>query len=124
MVSTLREAKKVLNPNGVVIIGVSHPNFDRYMEKGLFNNTTVKTKFKGYFNSGAKMMISHNFNDEKYIFEDYHWLLEDYAECIKKGGLVISEIDECKPDINAKKADQTFYKSRTQYPTYLLFVCK
>lgn len=121
---TLLEVKRVLDPNGIVLVGVSHPNFDRYMEKGLFGNNTVETDFTGYFNSGQKMMIKHNLDGKEYIFEDHHWTLEDYADCINKAGLVITKIDECKPDVSAKKLDSDFYTNRARYPTYILLVCK
>lgn len=120
---TLLEVKKVLKPGGTVLIGVSHPNFDRYMEKGLFGNTTVETKFTGYFDSGKKMLIKHSFNGEDYIFEDYHWPLETYTKCLREAGLTIKEIDECKPDISARKFNPKFYVERSRYPTYILFIC-
>jgi ubiquinone/menaquinone biosynthesis C-methylase UbiE len=114
----LTESVKVLKKDGHIIIGVTHPSFDHYMQSFLFNRADVKTKFTGYYSSGTKYRTPQKFNGGELVFEDYHWTLSDYVNAIHKAGLSITNIDECKPSIEAKK-DKPFYQKRLTFPTYL-----
>lgn len=120
---TLGECKKVLKNNGQILIGVTHPNFDYYMLKGMFNRNDVETKFTSYFSSGTRLKISKFIDGGKMIFEDYHWTLTDYIDAILKTGLKIAGIDECPSDISIKKIDKEFYEKKKIHPSYLLIKC-
>lgn len=121
IVKSLKESKKLLKQNGIIIIGVTHPCFDHYMQSFLFNRKDVKTKFTGYYSSGTKFKIPQKFNGGELIFEDYHWTLSDYVKAINKAGLKVLNIDECKP-VGLAKKEKKYYKKHLNFPTYLTIV--
>lgn len=123
IVKNLRECVKVLKNNGSIIIGVTHPVFDHYMQSFLLKRTDVKTKFAGYYASGAKFKVPQKFDDGELVFEDYHWTLADYIRALSMAGLKVAVIDECKPDA-AVKIDKKYYDRHLAYPTYLVIVAK
>lgn len=123
VVKNLRECVKVLKSNGSIIIGVTHPAFDHYMQSFLFKRTDVKTKFTGYYASGANFKVPQKFEDGELIFEDYHWTFADYVRALNMAGLKVAAIDECKPDA-AAKIDKKYYHRHLVYPTYLVIVAK
>ncbi|MDD5252250.1 MAG: class I SAM-dependent methyltransferase, partial [Patescibacteria group bacterium] len=125
IVESLRETKRVLTENGKVIIGVTHPCFDFYMQKYLFDRPDVDADFKSYFRSGDKMKIHKQFKDGIMTFQDYHWLIEDYISAITAAGLKLTAFDECRPDLSKKvEWDSTFTEQRLLIPTYLVLVCE
>lgn len=123
MVKSLKESTKLLKQNGIIIIGVTHPCFDHYMQSFLFNRKDVKTKFTGYYSSGTRFKIPQKFNGGELIFEDYHWTLSDYLKVINKAGLKVVDIDECKP-ISTAKNEKEYYNKHLNFPTYLTIVVK
>jgi len=120
----LKESVKVLKKSGRIIIGVTYPLFDYYMQFGLFRRKGIKTKFWGYFRSGSPFSIYKKIDGKDIIFRDYHWTLTDYVELINKTGLVISGINECKPIDIVKTQDKPFYEKRILFPTYLAIDCR
>lgn len=121
---SLSECKAVLKEGGVVLVGVSHPAYDQYMQKGVLGKEGVETDFQGYFKSGQKMLVSHNFDGGVMTFEDYHWTIQDYVDCIAQAGLSVVGFDECPPGPEVQKEDPEFFEKRTKFPTYLLLVCQ
>ncbi len=121
---SLIECKSVLKEGGIVLVGLSHPSYDQYMQKGVLGKNEIETDFQGYFKSGQKMLIPHNFSGEVMTFEDYHWTTQDYVDCITQAGLSIVKFDECPPSLEFQKEDPEFFNKRSEFPTYLLLVCK
>lgn len=120
---SMSECKGVLKKGGTFIIGIAHPSFDQYMQFGILGKNDVKTDFHGYFKSGQKMLITHDFEEGKMTFEDYHWQVEDYVDCIRSAGMSVIKVDECKPPGSLKKSDPDFYFKRSRFPTYMVLVC-
>lgn len=121
---TLNECKKVLKKDGIIVIGTVHPSFDRYMQAGVLGRKGDKVEFKNYYSSGDKFYIQHAFNEKPYVFEDHHWTLTDYMDCIKKAGLSVTDIDECPPDEKTQGLDKDFFIERRKFPTYIVLICK
>ena len=122
MTKVLQQCKRVLAYKGFIVIGDPHPAFDGYMQSYLFNRKEVATKFKGYFASGVKVSITHDLNNKKYTFNDYHKPLSDYFKAIVGAGLRVLYLDECPPGTQAKKAGKDFYNKRSSYPSYLVLI--
>lgn len=116
---TLLECKKVLKPEGIILIGVTHPAYDWYMQFDILGKSGVTTNFKGYFNSGQKFCIRKPAKNGEMIFEDYHWTIADYFNCITEASLKLKSIDECMP-VNI--IDKETLKEKQRFPTYLLLV--
>ena len=121
IVKTLNECHKKLNENGRIIIGITHPAFDYYMQLGLFNRKGIDTNFKGYFDSGKRFLIHKGFGDNVMVLEDYHWTFSDYFKAIKEAGLKLVAIDECPVDTSLAN-DEIFAMERNKFPTYLVFL--
>ncbi len=121
---TLSESKKVLKTNGIIVIGTVHPSFDRYMQAGILGRKGDRVDFRSYFSSGDKFFINHTFGDQPYVFEDHHWTLIDYMDCIKEAGLSIIDMDECPPDESVTGLDKAFFEERKKFPTYLVLICR
>lgn len=119
IVKILKNCKIVLKEGGVIILGVTHPCFDHYMQKFLFERGDVETSFNGYFDSGNKFKMHQYINDEEFIFRDYHWTLADYIKSIKEAGLNINSLDECKSAENTIE-ELSFARKRNNFPTYLV----
>jgi SAM-dependent methyltransferase len=121
LIQVLKECKKVLKSSGKMVFTIVHPSFDMYMQAGLFDRK-IKTKFKGYFESGAKFTFAKDFPKGKFVFTDYHWTLRDYFEAIKKAGLKIEELDECAPENSLKRNNPKLYKKYQKNPGYMVLV--
>lgn len=122
MVAIMKETKKVMKPGRPVFIIVAHPGYDHYMQAGYHGRKNVQTQFAGYFASGVKyktqrMAIGEN---KCFVYEDYHWTVDDYVSVIEKSGFQLAGLDECKPAPDLKKKDKVFYEKRMRWPTYLL----
>jgi SAM-dependent methyltransferase len=124
IIKTLKESKKVLKENGRILIGLPHPCFDGYMQYGLFGRKDVKTDFRGYFQPHAEFKIEHALGEGSFTFEDCHWSLSDYVECIRDSNLSIDFIDECKPELSLQKTDKEFFAERNRFPTYMVILLK
>jgi len=124
IIATLKESKRVLTKDGEILIGLPYPCFDGYMQFGILGRKDVAANFQGYFQSEAEFKITHQLSEGAFTFEDCHWTLGDYIECIKNAGLVIDFIDECKPAETIKVIDKAFYEERMKFPTYLVLLVK
>lgn len=109
----LCEAHGILKEGGCLLVGVTHPSFDWYMQKGLFDRKDVECVFDGYFESGRGFTIQKGDHE----FNDHHWLLADYVALSRKAGFIIEAIDECPPDRDAPSSVQ---EDRRKFPTYML----
>jgi ubiquinone/menaquinone biosynthesis C-methylase UbiE len=117
VVGVLKEAHAVLADSGTLLIGVTHPSFDWYMQAELLQKKGVDSTFRGYFSSGVPFIIHRKDFDS----HDIHWTLTDYIAALREAGLVITAIDECPP---SSEADQDFIAERSRFPTYLLIVAQ
>lgn len=124
IIKTLLESKSVLKENGTILIGIPHPAWDSYMRKGIFDNPDVETDFRGYFASGQRYLVRKRFDNPDNIveFEDYHWPLSDYVECLTQAGLVITAVDECPPDMSLPDASKI--KDLLLYPRFMVILCR
>lgn len=122
MIAIMKECKKVLKQGRPLFIVVAHPSYDHYMQAGHLGRKNVQTQFAGYFASGVKyktqrMAIGEN---KCFVYEDYHWTMDDYMQVIEKSGFCLAGLDECKPATELKHTDKTFYEKRSRWPSYLL----
>jgi SAM-dependent methyltransferase len=117
IITTLHEARTVLSADGTVLVGVTHPSFDWYMQSGLFSKPGVDCEFKGYFSSGDQFTI----HKEEFEFHDTHWMLADYARALDEAGFCMKTIDECPPD---PAADPALIAQRSIFPTYMVIVAQ
>jgi len=121
----LEGAKKLLKKNATMIVAVTHPCFDHYMQSFLFQRTDVKADFHGYFNSGSKFEIEQTINSKPFVFEDYHWTLTNYIKVINDADLHLIRIDECAGTPNtSSKEEKEWAAKRDNFPTYIVFVLK
>lgn len=120
---TINEARKVINYNGTLIIGLPHPCFDQYMQAGLLGKKGVETDFQGYFKNGNKFLIYKEMESGTMIYEDYHWTMEDYFPSITRSGFVLTEIDECPPT-QIDSVDDSYIQKKNRFPTYILLIAK
>jgi SAM-dependent methyltransferase len=122
--NVFRECVKVLKDGGVIVIGDLFPPLDPYMQKFLFDRNDIETDFDGYFSSG-KMFIAHKkLSTGNFDFVDHHWTLSDYFDSIKKAGMTIDTIDECKTDPKDKYIDPKYYERTKFFPTFMVLACK
>lgn len=75
-----------------------------------------------YSKKGLKTLYKHKTKD--FTILDFHWMIEDYAECIKESGLVIENIREPIPKREFEKENPELYKAWIKFPTMIIFVCK
>lgn len=120
----LSEAAQLLSKDGSIVVGIPHPCFDSYMRGSLFNQFDVSEKFVGYFASGQKYIVNKHLETGPIIFENVHWTLTDYMECLKSAGLILTHIDECQPTHPTDEIDKEYNIKRRDYPTYLVSVAK
>ena len=98
MLNVLSQCRDLMHEKSTLLVAVTHPSFDHYMQNFLFDRADVRTTFKGYYASGERFEIDQKMNGETFTFEDYHWTLTDYVEAITKAGLTVTAIDECPPE--------------------------
>lgn len=120
ILKTLAEIKKVLVPNGKLVLGIQNPNYDQYMRHGILGKNNVKTKFTNYFDSPVKYNLSYKFENGTASFTAWHWTLSDFVSCLFKSGFKIINIDECKPFRYIKDISEQKYANKSLYPTYLV----
>lgn len=123
LTKVFNECKKVLKPNGQMIFTIVHPTFDMYMHAGMLGRKDVKTKYTGYFNSGAKFTFPKKFPKGTFYFTDYHWTLTDYFKALKEAGLRVIQLDECPPELSLKKLNTKLFKKYLNFPGYMVLVC-
>jgi hypothetical protein len=115
IITVLKEAWIVMEDGGTLLIGVTHPSFDHYMQAGLLHRQGIDCDFKGYFASGDGFVIHKG----DFEFHDIHWTLSDYTEALQEAGFVITAIDECPP---SDEAPVDLIAERSRFPTYMLIV--
>lgn len=119
----LIQCRELMSNNATLLVAVTHPSFDHYMQSFLFQRKDVQTDFSGYYTSGARFVMDQQINGQPFTFEDYHWTLQDYINAIVQSGLKIITVDECKSEReNLSKEDQEWAKKRDNFPTYMVFV--
>jgi len=118
------EAKKALKNNGRIIVGSTHSCFDGYMKAGVLGigRNIIETDFKGYYESSQKYKVKRNFDGKKFIFEDHHWMISDYVNCITDCGLKLVHMDECKPVKAFCKSDHQYVKNSHKLPIFFVMV--
>ena len=119
----LDESRKCMKKDGTLLVAVTHPSFDHYMQSFLFQRKDVRADFRGYFSSGSKFEMDQQINGVPFRFEDYHWILSDYIETIQKAGLHLIVIDECLTTAQTPE-DKEWVEKRNNIPSYLVFVLK
>lgn len=124
VLGTLKQCNKGLASNGRLILGLPHPAYDRYMQKGLLGKSGTDGKFFGYFANEAKYVFNKKFSKGTFKFTQTHFTLADYFELIKLAGFQVEVLDECQPNIKLKKSNPKLYKDYYQFPGYLVLVCK
>ena len=122
IIRALSEAKSVLAPGGLVVLGVAHPAFDGYMQSFLSLRDDVVGECTSYFTSGDAFEVHKANEGEPFVYRDFHWTLSDYVSSIHEAGLEIQAIDECPVDDEALGAD-TINPIKRAVPTYLVLVC-
>ncbi|MAF36548.1 hypothetical protein CL622_05530 [archaeon] len=109
-----------LNEQGELIIAIPHPAFNE-----ADNGDTMYKSFDEdyiYSKKGAKVLYTHR-TDKSIYFTDFHWMIEDYVDCIKSAGLVVKDIKEPLPTLESKDKNPTVYEARIKYPIMIIFVC-
>lgn len=122
IIIALEEGKEVLSKDGQLLVGIAHPCYDPYMQKGMLNRSDVEGEFTDYYSSGSTFIINKKIGDETFRFEDFHWTLADYVNAIDKAGLRLKRINECKPDISKKYIDPEYFEKKKSFPTFLLLI--
>lgn len=120
---TLIECKKVLKPEGKIIIGDGHPAFDPYMQKHFIGRDDIEGEWKGYFESGIKFVVHKKLATGDFYFEDHHFTLKDYIDSINNSGLKLSGINECQPQKELRYKDPKYYDRNKYHPTYIVYEC-
>lgn len=119
IINAIKNMRKSLNKEGRLIISVPHPAFedrDKSEMKKTFNEDYIYSK------KGLPMIYSSKKSDIS--FTDFHWMIEDYAEFIKKSGLAIEDIKEPIPLKKYKKENPKLYEKRVKYPSMIIFICR
>jgi ubiquinone/menaquinone biosynthesis C-methylase UbiE len=122
IVHALSEARAVLKPGGLVVLGVAHPAFDAYMQSFLGLRDDVVSNFTSYFESGNTFEVHKTMNGESFVYRDFHWTLSDYFSFIEKADLEVCVLDECQVDDKVVGNKEVDPKKR-RIPTYLVLVC-
>ena len=117
----IKSMRKVLNKNGRLIIAVPHPAFTDED-----NSEHLSKSFpKGYsYSKKGTPILWTNKTNKNIHFTDFHWMIEDYVECINKAGLVIENILEPLPLPIMRKKDPKIYEIWQKYPSVFIFSCK
>ena len=118
------EAEKALKDDGIIILGSTHSCFDGYMKVGVLKLgiDIIDTDFKGYFQSAQKYTVKRNFDGQKFVFEDYHWMISDYVNSITESGMKLVLMDECKPVDSYSKKDYDFIKKSHKFSIFFIIV--
>lgn len=117
----IRDCRKVLKKDGVIIVAVGHPCFDSYMQYGQNGRKDVLTKYQGYFKSPQPYTVIKKTERGIFEFHDNHWTLGDYFEAFKKAGLTVKNLHECRVSSKMKFFDKVVYERKKLFPTFLIF---
>ena len=116
----IKNMSQNLDDGGKLIIAIPHPAFEE-----IDNSVTMNKSFAedySYSKKGLEILYSHK-TKKDISFTDFHWMIEDYVECIKKAGLVIEDIREPMPLPESKDENPKIYEARVKYPAMIIFVC-
>jgi len=115
----IKNMSQSLDEDGKLIIAVPHPAFEEA------DTETMSKSFAedySYSKKGLEVLYTHK-TKKDISFTDFHWMIEDYVECIKKAGLVIEDVREPLPIPESKDENPEIYETRVKYPSMILFVC-
>jgi len=109
---------KLITNKGRMVVSAAHPVFDGYMQNGILNRKEIKADFRGYFEEGAKYQVRPE--STKYYFTDYHHTLEMYINAATRAGLILDDLDDCRPAPRLKKLNLSYFENKMRIPTYLV----
>lgn len=113
--SILKTFKKVLKPNSILLVLVTHPAF---REKEFSYYKAIFDKPFNYFEEGSAFKVKFKNIDKDIIITDYHWSLSFTINSLIKNGFLLDEFIE----MNDSKSD-TGYENKN-YSPYLLLKLK
>jgi len=114
VVRILRQARALLKRKGSVILNEMHPSVAHFP----FGNLKTGRDYF-YFKRGAPFTIRvKQTNNKRIRIRDYHWVLQDFSDFLKKAGFVIDEIVE--PRAKKIKLADNYLKIRSRYPSHFL----
>jgi SAM-dependent methyltransferase len=112
-----RNISRAINPNGRVIISLSHPCFRQFRFSNFHTSFGEKQMFE-YLEDGTPFSVSiHDKGPEEVSFEDYHYSLSFTINQLSQAGLVVEKMIETTDDLNHSK-------SNSQYPPFIILICK
>ena len=121
IIKAIKNMKSLLKKNGKLIIAVPHPAFDNINEN---MDTMTRGFFEDYSYSKKGLKTLYKHKTKKFTILDFHWMIEDYIECIRESGLLIEDIREPIPRKESKKENSKLYEGRLNFPPMIIFVCK
>jgi len=121
IVKAIKSMCSKLSDDGKLIIFTTHPAFDYTSENMESMMRSYSDKYS-YAKKGLPTLYKHK--TQGYTLNDFHWMIEDYAECIKESKLVIENIFEPMPIPESEKDNPEVFRARINYPFYMAFVCK
>lgn len=110
---TIREFNRVLQPEGTLIISITHPFFDYnfFRSDKYFEVEPVKCVWKGF---GIPVEVN-----------SYRRSLTDCIAPLSDNGFYIDRLLEPRPTLEMKKVDPRHYEELNQFPSFLcLRACK
>lgn len=114
---TLKQLKPLLTPTGQLVVTVSHPCFDPYIQKGLMGRNDIQANFTSYFSGGSTYKVTPS--GAPIPFTDHHRTLAEYFIIANQAKLYIAGVDECPPDLQLNKIDKIYYQKKALFPSYL-----
>jgi 2-polyprenyl-3-methyl-5-hydroxy-6-metoxy-1,4-benzoquinol methylase len=124
VLQTLRECYTSLKSDGMLLLGLPHPAYDKYMQKGLLGDKATQGKFQGYFASEAHYIFNKKFSKGTFKFSQTHFTLSDHFQLLNKAGFYVTAVDECPPPDKLKKTNLALHTIYSQFPGYIILVCK
>jgi hypothetical protein len=110
-----------LEKDGKLIISVVHPAFDIANDN---METMTRAPIGEYSYSKKGIPVVYKNNVKNFSVTDYHWMIEDYVDCIKKSNLVIEEIKEPLPVPKSEKTNPRLYLARIRSLPYIILVAR
>lgn len=102
-----KEAYRVLKKGGKIFISEMHP-FDPITDPKGFK---LQKDFNYYSSGEIIKPVALQLDGKLIYFTDYHWTLQDYAECLNSAGFLISALKEPRPsEILVKKIPYLKYR--------------
>lgn len=123
--SLLREAARVIKPNGTIWITILHPCFTppvgkfRRGWKGRLNRKHAYFHLNNYFDAPQKS-LKHTFGRDQAATEYFHRTISDYTEAFAKHQLAVVKINEPKPNAAFVQEHSQFFHA-TKISIFLVF---